>query len=141
MITKNWRQKRKPGQLNIPSARDKGNDEDPLGEWKKITDWTSCLTITHEAEADFGLADGGTASQQAEDEHDDADADDDGRRDHRVFILDEAVEVVIAPDHVGSDVGQHGSCSLWGRGWNVSMSPTATDSTQVCCTTMTGNFQ
>lgn len=70
---------------------------------------------THKAEADFGLADRGAASQQAEDEHDDADADDDGRRDHRVLVLDEAVEVVIAPDHVGSDIGQRSSCSL--RGW------------------------
>lgn len=106
----------------------------------QVTDWTSCLTNTHKAEADFGLADRGTASQQAEDEHDDADADDNGRRDHRVFVLDEAVEVVIAPDHVGSDIGQRGSCSLRGWEWNISMSPTAIESTQVCCTTMTENF-
>lgn len=74
----------------------------------------SSLTNTHKAEADFGLADRGAASQQAKDEHDDADADDDGRRDHCVFILDEAIEVVIAPDHKGSDIGQRGSCSLRG---------------------------
>lgn len=72
------------------------------------------LTHTHKAEADFGLPDCGAASHQTENEHDHADADDDRRRDQCVLVLNEVVKVVIAPDHIGSDVGQRHSCSLQG---------------------------
>lgn len=70
-------------------------------------DCSTCLTHTHtyKAEADFGLPDCGAASHKAENEHDHADADDDGRQDQRVLVLDEALKAVIAPDHIGSDVG------------------------------------
>lgn len=75
---------------------------------------TQAQTHTHKAEADFGLPDCGAASHQTENEHDHADADDDRRRDQCVLVLNEVVKVVIAPDHVGSDVGQRRSCSLQG---------------------------
>lgn len=102
MIRKNWGGKR-------------GNQR-----WEPLKDTGLCLpsptaTHTYKAQAHFGLPDGGAAAHQAENEHHDADADDDGRGDQSVSVLDEAVEVVIALDHVGSDVGQGRPCSLWGE--------------------------
>lgn len=70
---------------------------------------------TYKTQAEFGLPDGGAAAHQAENEHHRADADDDHGGDQSVSVLDEAVEVVIALDHVGSHVGQRRPCSLWGR--------------------------
>lgn len=69
---------------------------------------------TYEAEADFGLPQRGAASHQTEDEHHHADADDDRRWDQCVLVLDEAVKVVVALDHIGTDVGQRRSCNLRG---------------------------
>lgn len=69
---------------------------------------------SHHSEACFGLADCGAASQHAEEKQDCADAEDDGGRDQRVLVLDEALEVIVAVDHVGSHVGQRASCSLGG---------------------------
>lgn len=57
------------------------------------------------AKADFGLPDCGAASNQTENEHQNTDADDDSCWDQRVLVLDETVKVVIALDHVGTDVG------------------------------------
>lgn len=75
---------------------------------------------TYEAEADFGLPECGAASHKTKNEHYHTDADDDGRQDQRVPVLDEAVKAVIAPDHIGADVGQRRSCSLQG-GQNINM--------------------
>lgn len=72
-------------------------------------------THTYKAQADFGLPNGGAAAHQAENEHHGADADDDRGGDQNVSVLDEAVEGVVAPDHVGSDVGQRRPCRLRGR--------------------------
>lgn len=69
-------------------------------------------TKSHHAEAQLGLADCGAATQHAEEEQDGADAEDDGGGDQSVFVLDEALEVIVAVDHVGSHVGQGSSCSL-----------------------------
>lgn len=70
---------------------------------------------TYKTQPEFGLPDGGAAPHQAENEHHRADADDDRRGDQSVPVLDEAVKVVIAPDHIGPDIGQSRPCSL-GRG-------------------------
>lgn len=78
-------------------------------------------TKSHHAEAHFGLADRGAAAQHAEEKQDGADAEDDGGGDQRVSVLDEALEVIVAVDHVGSHVGQRPSCSLRG-GETVSIS-------------------
>lgn len=67
---------------------------------------------SHHAEAHFGLSNCGAATQHAEEKQDGADAEDDGGRNQRVFVLDEALEVIVAVDHVGSHVGQRASCSL-----------------------------
>lgn len=81
-------------------------------------------TKSHHAEARFGLADGGAATQHAEEKQDGADAQDDGGGDQRVFVLDEALKVIVAVDHVGSHVGQRPSCSLRGGRETVSHSRT-----------------
>lgn len=69
---------------------------------------------TYKTQADFGLPDGGAAPHQAKNEHHRTDADDDRRGDQSVPVLDEAVKVVIAPDHVGADIGHRRPCSLQG---------------------------
>lgn len=63
------------------------------------------------AEAEFRLAKRGAASHQAEDEHHHADADNDRCWDQRLLVLNETAKVVIALDHVGTNVGQCSSCS------------------------------
>lgn len=101
MIRKNWEEKNRNQ------------------KWEHLRVSSLCLlshtqTHTYKTKAEFGLPDGGAAAHQAENEHHGADADDDHRRDQSVSVLDEAVEVVIALDHVGSHVGQCRPCSLWG---------------------------
>lgn len=80
----------------------------------------SCHTQTYEAKADFGLPDCGAASHQTKNEHHHADANDDSSWDQCVLVLNETVKVVIALDHVGTDVGQRRSCSLQG-GENITL--------------------
>lgn len=67
---------------------------------------------TYQAKADFGLFDGGTASQQAEKEHHHGNADDDHGGDHDILVRQKVMEVAVAADDVGPHVGQGGSCCL-----------------------------
>lgn len=76
---------------------------------KSTTTW---WRHTYKTQPEFGLPDGGAAPHQAENEHHHADADDDHRGDQSVPVLDEAVKVVIALDHIGSDIGQSRPRSL-----------------------------
>ncbi|KAA8577536.1 hypothetical protein FQN60_017592 [Etheostoma spectabile] len=75
-------------------------------------DATDTQAHTYKGKADFGFPDCGAASHQTKNEHHHADADDDSCRDQSVLVLNETVKVVIALDHVGTDVGQRCSCSL-----------------------------
>lgn len=63
------------------------------------------------AKATFRLPEGGAASHDANDEHDDADADDDDGRDEGVAVLDETAKAVICSDYVGSNIRQKASSS------------------------------
>lgn len=77
--------------------------------------FASAETNSYTAEADFGFTERGAASHQAEDEHHHANADDNSGWDKGLLVLDETLEGVIAPDHVGTDISQRCSCTLWGR--------------------------
>lgn len=72
-------------------------------------------THTYKAKADFGLPKCGAASHQKNNEHQCADAEDDSCWDQRVLVLNEVFKVVIALDHIGTDVGQRPSCKLQGE--------------------------
>lgn len=76
-----------------------------MGVWERPTGPPDTHIHTYKAEADFRLPDCGAASHETKNEHDHTDADDDGWQDQRVLVLDEVVKAVIAPDHIGSDVG------------------------------------